>query len=175
MLPVSLYGPSWLIAFLPRLMFDGGEMASQRFTELHSSLSLALRDPRGPWASTLCGWVNGCLLYQSTQMYSFIHSGGVRLCIECVRMNNLSSCSYTLSFSVWHSQGRALMSAHASALIVVRSEMFWRNHNNFLCNYIVSLFAFLLSIWARQFNCVQLDIKRHLMEISYAISLMRYL
>lgn len=55
MLPVSLYGPSWLIAFLPRLMFDGGEMASQRFTELYSSLSLAPQDAGGPRASASFG------------------------------------------------------------------------------------------------------------------------
>lgn len=41
MVPVSLYGPSWLIAFLPRLMFDAGASTSQRSTELQSFLSVA--------------------------------------------------------------------------------------------------------------------------------------
>lgn len=41
MVPVSLYGPSWLIAFLPRLMFDAGASTSQRSTEQLSFLSVA--------------------------------------------------------------------------------------------------------------------------------------
>lgn len=48
MVPVSLHGPSWLIAFLPSLMFDGRVLVSQRLIELQSFLSLAPQDARGP-------------------------------------------------------------------------------------------------------------------------------
>lgn len=50
-------------------------MASQRFTELHSSLSLARQDAGVPGpALRLDKEVNARSLYQSTQMYSRIHS-----------------------------------------------------------------------------------------------------
>lgn len=71
MLPVSLFmGRVDSLDSSPRLMFDRGVMASQGFTEPHSSLSQARQNAKGLLARGLV-WdreVSGRPLSQSVQM-----------------------------------------------------------------------------------------------------------